>query len=998
MPKRFLLTVLAIALVAICLASATAYAQFGEAKGNLYGKIVDEQGGVLPGVSVTLTGQGAPRTETSDARGEFRFLNLSPGTYAVKLELTGFATVNRENVTVTLGRNTEIRETLKLSSVAAAVTVTSETPVIDTRKVETGATMTQNELRDIPTARDPWVMLQSVPGVQVDRVNVAGSESGQQSSFNSKGTVAGTFTVDGVNFTDMNALGASAGYYDFETFQEIQIITGGSDPAMQGAGAHINMITKRGTNEVHGSARINYVSDSFEGTNYPPTAGRRNIQSVQEYGVEVGGPIVKDSLWLWGSYGRNQIDINVGAETPPTKSATTLENFNGKLNWQVIPSNSFNGWYQHSNKLVFGRGAGATRPQAATTDQTLPYNAWKAEDSQVLSSNFFFDVMYAGQNGFFGLVPEGQGQLFYDGNTGYLGTAPYYLSQTQPQWQLKADTSYFFNTGSLGHELKAGFQYLQVQTNLLSGSPANPAPASDPNQLVKVGGFVNVFPVSGDSCPCVPAAGIFRDQSFSITAHYYGAFLGDTMTWDRLTIQAGVRWDQQYGNNAAAVAAANPAFPSILPAIDYPGAPKDFTWNDWSPRVGITYALGQSRNTVLKASYSHFVDALGTTTISYTNPLGGSAGAYYPWNDVNGNNIVDAGEVDTSGTLLRNFGYNLQNPGSAGVSANTVNPDLKAGSTNEFIGGIDQEIMPGFAVGAAYTYRKFINPVVGLPYDPTTGTVITNADYVQYTTLAGTLPNGTPYGPVPVYGVNPALISSIGGYPGGFYFTNRGDYNQVYSGAELTLTKRLSNRWMARANFSYGINDQHLGANGCPGDPNNGPIYGAPYGFFESAVQTTCRNGDYVSQQSQGSGSHYSVFLNAKYVYSLNAMYQLPLDFNLAASFFGRQGYPVNYYLNSTAPGTAEDGTVLGDGQTRAIAVLPVNAVRYPALNELDLRLEKVIPFAQTASVTVALDCFNAINTATVLQKQNRLAISSTDVVREVQNPWVLRWSARVSW
>ena len=83
--------------------------------------------------------------------------------------------------------------------------------------------------------------------------------------------------------------------------------------------------------------------------------------------------------------------------------------------------------------------------------------------------------------------------------------------------------------------------------------------------------------------------------------------------------------------------------------------------------------------------------------------------------------------------------------------------------------------------------------------------------------------------------------------------------------------------------------------------------------------------------------------------------------------------------------------------------MLPVNEQRYPTLNELDLRLEKVIPFASTASVTVALDCFNAINTATILQKGNRLGIpgtgaGSTNVVQEVQNPWVLRWSARVSW
>src|SRR5262249_25210324 len=153
-------------------------------------------------------------------------------------------------------------------------------------------------------------------------------------------------------------------------------------------------------------------------------------------------------------------------------------------------------------------------------------------------------------------------------------------------------------------------------------------------------------------------------------------------------------------------------------------------------------------------------------------------------------------------------------------------------------------------------------------------------------------------------------------------------------------------------------------------------------GFFENSTQTTCRSGDYISQQSQGSGSHYSVFLNSKYVYNINAMYQLPLDFNIAASFFGRQGYPINYYFNTLRP---------DDGQTRAIAVLPVNSQRYPTLNELDLRLEKVIPFAATASVTVALDCFNAINTATVLQKQNNLTSSSVNVVREVQNPWVLR-------
>ena len=137
---------------------------------------------MLPGVSVTVTGVGAPQTVYSDARGDFHVINLAPGVYTVTVALQGFSTVERENVTVALGRNTELTIPMKLSAVAATVTVSGEVPVINDQEVETGAAITQDEFKTIPTARDPWVVLQSAPGVQIDRVNVAGSESGQQST------------------------------------------------------------------------------------------------------------------------------------------------------------------------------------------------------------------------------------------------------------------------------------------------------------------------------------------------------------------------------------------------------------------------------------------------------------------------------------------------------------------------------------------------------------------------------------------------------------------------------------------------------------------------------------------------------------------------------------------------------------------------------------------------------------------------------------------------
>src|SRR5262245_58999572 len=129
------------ALLAMGLAAAPAVAQFGGNTGGIDGKVVDEQGGVLPGVSVTVTGPGAPQTVYSDARGEFHVINLAPGTYTVTLALQGFSTINRENVTVALGRNTELQVPMKLSSVASTVTVSCEVPVISTQKAETGAAL-----------------------------------------------------------------------------------------------------------------------------------------------------------------------------------------------------------------------------------------------------------------------------------------------------------------------------------------------------------------------------------------------------------------------------------------------------------------------------------------------------------------------------------------------------------------------------------------------------------------------------------------------------------------------------------------------------------------------------------------------------------------------------------------------------------------------------------------------------------------------------------------
>jgi hypothetical protein len=199
--------------------------------GNIYGSVADASGAVLPGATVTLSGANTGgRTTASGVQGDFRFLNLDPGTYKLSVSMKGFGTINRD-VVVTTGQSVNLEFAMKVAGQSEEVTVTAETPVVDTHRVGTATTLTKEELAQVPQSRDPWAVLKTVPGVIVDRVNIGGNESGQQSGFASKGSLPSDtqWNLDGVVITDVNSNGASSSYYDFDAFEEINVTTGGGD-------------------------------------------------------------------------------------------------------------------------------------------------------------------------------------------------------------------------------------------------------------------------------------------------------------------------------------------------------------------------------------------------------------------------------------------------------------------------------------------------------------------------------------------------------------------------------------------------------------------------------------------------------------------------------------------------------------------------------------------------------------------------------------------------
>src|SRR4051812_47604522 len=489
--------IVAVAALLLLVAGGTAFAQLQT--GNLYGTVTDDKGAPLPGVTVTTTGNGAPQVQVTNAQGQFRFLGLTPASYQLKAELEGFSTIDYPNIVINIGRNTQIE--VKLSAaVEDVITVTAESPLLDERRISTGATVSQTELEKIPTSRDPWSVLQTAPGVLTDRINVGGNESGQQSQYVGPGSGGdqAVWSVDGVVITDMAALGSSPSYYDFDAFEEMQVTTGGSDSTVATGGVVLNMVTKRGTNEWRGSARYyktddNYQSDTSFGDNdlaagnctpatpclyrsgsgqtrsqlvqfqlgllgSPPTAHftqGNQIVSVDDYGAELGGPIVKDRLWVWGSYGKQKVNLLTIANV---SDKTDLKTYNGKLNAQIASNNSATAFILNSDKTKVGRNAGPTRPQETTWDQGKfgpSPTAAKVEDTHIFSSNFYLTGLYSIVNGGFELVPEGAITLSPFLDSSNIWHNSFLLNQTErPQKQGKLDASDFFNTGNLSHELK----------------------------------------------------------------------------------------------------------------------------------------------------------------------------------------------------------------------------------------------------------------------------------------------------------------------------------------------------------------------------------------------------------------------------------------------------------------------------------------------------------------------------------------------------------------
>jgi len=401
-------------LLAACILALWAGPAHAQAIGSIFGKVTDSSGGVLPGVTVTVTGSALqrPLVAVTSASGTYQFPSVPLGTFTVTFELASFKKAVRPNVVITNGFNAGVDQKMEIGQMSEEVTISAAAPVVDTKKTTTGASFTADVLEKIPTARDPWQIINMTPGVQAG-LNVGGSSSGQQVGLNSRGTSANVqWNLEGGSITDLSS-NSSPSYFNFDSFSEIQVTNGGGDVTVQSSGLSINLVTKSGSNVFKGSATGTFENDATQGNNVSEelfNAGQNGflsgnpIKRISVYNVEYGGPIMRNKLWFWAAADKQDINAGVvnffdasggdlcqslvAAQRAGTlkqlvtydklnevqnclsNDKTVIKDLQWKFNYQLNGSNKIQYLFQSDNKYRNARGASATTFKEATTQQT----------------------------------------------------------------------------------------------------------------------------------------------------------------------------------------------------------------------------------------------------------------------------------------------------------------------------------------------------------------------------------------------------------------------------------------------------------------------------------------------------------------------------------------------------------------------------------------------------------------------------------------------------
>ncbi len=695
--------------------------------GTILGEVKDSTGGALPGVAVSALNQsnGATRDTVTDTLGTYRFTAMPPGTYTVKVTLSGFREITRADVRLPIASQVEVPFTLEVGGLSESVTVTEQAPLVDTTEQVVRTLIDTQQIESLPLkTRDFLDLTLLAPGVVSDQASASGGNT-DSISFGGMSETYKSVWLEGVDFNDEVTSGgtsissATRIALASETIQEFQVMANSYSAEFgRSASGAINIVTKSGGNDVRGSAFYFRRDDAFEKPNFfsetvPPF-------KIEQYGATVGGPIQENKLFYFGSWERRNntrsAQVNIPVALIPFVSALGYDartdvpvsadehNLFAKGTYLVSQRHTLNVTYMYDhrdllNQQVGGQSAGdhglddKRRAWFVVGNITSVLGTSAVNELRLSASHQVLDrVPPAGtisrpeirfptvQFGRASSIPQGRGQ------DNYIIT--------------NATSMHFVAKGT--HDLKFGFEANIVPTTstinqsfnglfeFLTDSPVVPG---DPSTLPFR--FTQGVELRGEF------AALNRDVSI------YSTFVNNQ--WQPasgLTFNLGLRYDFQFWRGDLNGADIPPEVPiqefwirhaaGDLQGQNFKPVPNDR--NNVAPRLGATWDPTNNGRMVIRAGYGIYYDQIGTNTLR-------TVVAGYPGFIT----TQIANDARAGARILNDFFPNLPTtplPASVGSSFRIASPDAESPYTHQITTGATRQLGGDYALSFDYVHMR----------------------------------------------------------------------------------------------------------------------------------------------------------------------------------------------------------------------------------------------------------------------------------------------------
>jgi hypothetical protein len=992
------------------------------AQAVITGTVKDPSGAVLPGVSVEAASPALIekiRTAVTDGGGQYRIEDLRPGTYTVTFVLQGFSTLRREGIELTGSFTAAVNADLKVGALAETVTVTGESPIVDTQSARRETTLNSDTIRSIPTVRNYNSMVVLVPGVVTNANDVATGPLINQFPIHGGRANESRLTIDGLNVGNPPGGNQPPTYVaDVGNAQEVAFTTSGGLGESETAGLVMNIVPKTGGNRLEGSAFFSGTGEHLQSDNFTPElqaaglAAATPISKVYDLNGAVGGPIKKDRVWFFvnaRTQGSTRVtanqfyNLNAGDPTKflyaadysrPGYSDRTWENVSGRVTWQITPRNKVGGFWDEQwvcrkcdgTTTGLASPAQIVAPEADGAGATIPLRVTQLTWNSPVTSRLLFDAGFgstyygwgnferAGNNtealvrmqeqcaggcaangGIAGLVYRSQ-----DWNDNYTGAY---------QWRASAAYVTGANSVKVGHTGTYFVDNRQSFTN-------------DQQLMFRVNNGV-----PNQLTEAVPFVQLARAEILAFYAQ-------DQWTRGRLTLQGAVRYDSAHGWFPQQQIGPTRFFPN---PVVYPETQGVDTYRDITPRFGAAMDVFGNGRTAFKFSMGKYLEgaSTGNPVVFYntnpvlrlpnTNPPFGPLGVQRTWTDANGNFRPDCNLQNPNAQDLRSSGGDFCGQISnlafgTGTLTNSFDPALTSGwgvrpSDWGLSLSVQQQIMARASLEVAYNRRTFGGFTV------VDNQVTGASDYTPYSIVAPVdprLPGGGGYTISGLYDVVPSLSGQINQLT--TLADKYGTETQSYNGVDITLSVRATNGLTFQGGPSIGQNS----ADACDVRSKlpelNAAIGGGLVGSTVSTTSPYCKV-DYGWLTQVRALATYTVpkidvqvsgVMQSKPGPILAANYAVPAS--VIAQALGRppSGNVTNVTINLVQP-----GQMYGD-----------------RINQLDFRVAKILRFASRRTM-VALDLYNALNANPILTYNNTFVPNGTWLQpRAILTPRLFRISA----